>query len=156
MQWNGSVQMTGQTGRPHSVGAICCPDAVNLPIPAEAVNTWLILWASFHQNDSHLINSKTSVYLFPTPHTHSTWNPNLQQRDLRRKKTANPPHTDAALWCSLSTPGGNAKKTTWKKHSQSWSSPEPVLPTIPTVCPLWMTKFSPSRTRGVLSLYLIW
>lgn len=43
-----------------------------LPIPAGAVNTRLVLWASFHQNDSHLINSKTDVCLFPTPRTRST------------------------------------------------------------------------------------
>lgn len=72
MQLNGSVQMTVQTERPHSVEAISCPDMVNLPVPAGAVNTRLILWASFHQNDSHLINSKTGVCLFPKPHAHST------------------------------------------------------------------------------------
>lgn len=51
--------------------------------------------------------------------------------------------------------GSKFKQTTPRKQMQSVSSPEPVLPTIPTVCPLWMFRFNPSRTRGVLSLYLI-
>ena len=123
--------------------------------PCRAVSAWLILWASSHQNDSHLINSKTDVCLLPTAYTPIQPEIPIYNKDISGKKQPIR-HTHTSPSDVTSTPSGNAKKTTCKRRNQSWSSPEPVLPTIPTVCPLWMFKFSPLRTRGESSLYLIW
>lgn len=130
------------------------PNGVHPLLPTAAVVSRLILWASFHQNDSRLINSKTGTCLLPTPHPIQP-ETLIYSQEIGGRSTAGRPHVHVTLPCGLTSVPADTRGQPGRNAIGACPRQNLFFRRCQLTPWLWMFKFSSSRTSGVLSLYLI-